>query len=259
MNITKEQLTIVYYTCNHLEKTNPYFVTNTKRQLLKAIDDFPLIIVSHFPMEKDDLLMQRENTTNIVVGDLGRHHLNIYRQIMIGCQNTKTKWVAMAEDDILYSWEHFHTYLPPHDKFAYDMNKVSLFTWTKPPVFSFRTKRRVVNHLIAKTKMLREAMEERFKRVDELKSQGIPEETIISKFGDPGRYESLLGVTVRASEEFYSTSPGIVFTHPDAFGYLNHGKKKRLGDLRILELYSWGKASDIIKLWREDWETYKHE
>jgi hypothetical protein len=258
MEITKNDLSVVYYTCNHLERTNPYFVTNTKKQLLKAIDDLPLIIVSHFPMEKDDILMQRENTTNIVVGDLGRHHLNIYKQILIGSKAAKTKWVAMAEDDIFYSYEHFHTYLPPHNKFAYDMMKVSLFTWTRPPVYSFRTKRRVVNHLIAKRDMLVSAMEERFRRVDELKAQGVPEEQILSKFGDPGRYEELLGVTKRESEEFYTTCPGIVLTHPDAYGYLNHGKKKRLGDLRIVELQYWGKAEDMLKLWNKDWENYVH-
>jgi len=259
MGMTNFDMTVVYYTSNYLEEHNPWFVENTKKQLIKAIGDYPLIIVSQKPMAKDDLLMQRPNTENIVVGDWGRHHLNIYKQILIGSKAAKTEWVALAEDDIFYSYEHFHTYAPPHDKFAFDMSKVSLFSWTKPPMYSFRNKRRVVNHMIARRDMLVDAMEERFKRVDELQKEGKGDDFILPRFGDPGRYEDRLGVTIRKSEEFYTTCPGIVLTHPDAYGYLNHGKRKRIGDLRIIELQYWGKASSMLELWNKDWKNYKHE
>lgn len=187
--------------------------------------------------------------TNICVGDIGRSHLNIYRQILIGTKAATTKYVAMAEDDILYSYEHFHYHLPQRDRFAYDMNKWSIFTWSKPPVFSFRTKRKVVNNLIAKRDMLIDAMEERFRRFDELLTQGKKEEEIISYWGDPGRYEANLGVKIRETEEFYSDMPSIVFSHPEAFGYLSRGTRKRLGDLKAIELPYWGRAEDILKLY----------
>jgi hypothetical protein len=195
------------------------------------------------------------NSTNIVVGDIGRSHLNIYRQMLVGAKAAKTKYVALAEDDILYSYEHFHSFLPRDDIFLYDMNKLSLFTWTKPPLYSFRHNRQVVNQLIAPRQLLIEALEERFARFNELISQGHQEERIIKNWGDFGRYEDdrHLGVTVRKTENFMCTCPSIVFTHELAFGYqFNHGKRKRLGDLRIIEIPYWGKAEDVLKLYYQD-------
>lgn len=239
-------LSVIYYTSNHLEDTNPYFLENTQRQLITAIGEHPLISVSHRPMKFGH---------NVVVGEAdgvvpGRSHRNIYRQILIGCKVATTKYVAMAEDDILYSYDHFHTYVPKRDKFAYDMQKLSIFTWTDPPMFSFRTKRKVVNQLIAKRQMLIDALEERFARIPELKALGWSDETIDSKWGDPGRYEDLLGVTPRETEEFHCSTPSIVFSHPEAYGYLNHGKRKRLGDIKIIETPEWGRAEEVMKLWQ---------
>src|SRR3989338_4917546 len=145
-------LTIIYYTSNYLDDHNPYFLANTKKQLLEAVGNLPVISVSQKPIDLG---------TNICLGDIGRSHLNIFRQILVGAKAAKTKYVAMAEDDILYSCDHFHTYLPEKDKFAYNMSKWSIYTWTKPPTFSFKA-RLVVNSLIAKRDMLVEAMEERF-------------------------------------------------------------------------------------------------
>lgn len=238
-----KDLTVIYYTSNWLDEHNPYFLANTKKQLLTAIGDLPMVIVSQKPT------MFGNNSVNVCVGELGRSHLNIYHQILTGCKAAKTAFVALAEDDILYSWEHFHYKVPNGDYFLYDMNKLSLFTWTKPPLFSFRHNRMVVNQLIAPRKLLIESLEERFKRLEELKAQGIPENRIIKNWGDPGRYENLLGVTVRQTDTFMSTRSSIVFSHENAFGYLSQGKRKRLGDLRIIEVQGWGRASDVIKLY----------
>jgi len=240
-------LTIIYYTSNYLDEKNPYFLENTKKQLLKAAGDLPIISVSQRPTKIGQ---------NICVGSIGRSHFNIYKQILIGAKAAKTKWVAMAEDDILYSEQHFNFQFfvkqefLDGDYFLYDMNKVSLFTWTRPPMFSFRSKRKVVNQLIAKRDMLVDAMEERFTRLEELRKIW-PEDKIEKYWGDPGRYEGNLGVTVRDTYEFYSWIPSIVFSHEYAYGYeFNQGKKKKLGDLRIIELADWGRAEDILKLYK---------
>lgn len=244
-----KDLTAIYYTSNYLDTHNPYFLSNTRTQLLKALGDTPIVIVSQKPT------MFGPNSINVNLGDIGRSHLNVYWQILQGCKAAKTKFVAMAEDDILYSEQHFNFqyFVKPEmlDKqvFFYDMNKVSLFTWTRPPIFSFRSNRMVVNQLISPRDYLIDAMEERFRRKDELMKLGWTEEKIIHYWGDPGRYEDILGVTVRERYEYYSWVPSIVFTHEDAFGYLNHGKKKKLGDLRITELTDWGRADAIIKLY----------
>lgn len=258
----KDKLTIVYYTSNYLEDHNPYFLKNTTDQLVKAADGLPIIVVSHKPVDK--FPGHKGSFRNIVMGQdyqsvrPGRHHLNIYQQLMIGAQHAATPYVAAAEDDILYSHSHFHSgelkklIEAKTDKMLYDMNKVSLFTWTEPPIFSFRSKRMVVNQLIAPTKRLAEALQERFKRLDELLASGWPEERILKFWGDLGRYEKHLGVTEQPTYQWYSQTPSIVFTHPDAYGYLNHGKRKRHGDIKIIELLEWGKASDILKLWKKE-------
>lgn len=239
MKVTKEDLSIIYYTSNQLEKDNPYFLSNTLKCLLKAVGDLPIVSVSHKPMALG---------TNICIGEVGRSHLNLYKQILIGCKNAKTKFVAMAEDDILYSYEHFHQELPRGDYFLYDMNKWSIFTWSKPPQYSFRD-RKVVNQLIAPRQYLIDALEERYRRVDEMKKQGMKEEKIIKYWGDPGRYEDVLGVSKRKSAHFFSSVPSIVFTHESAFGYLNHGSKKKLGNPKAYDIPVWGRADKILSFY----------
>lgn len=238
-------LTVIYYTSNWLDTHNPHFLENTKKQLAKAAGDLPLIIVSQKP---EDIAAWRalgfKDVVNICMKEIGRSHFNIYRQILKGAKAAKTKYVAMAEDDILYSYEHFHSYVPEQDKFAYDMHKWSIYTWTNPPQFSFKN-RKVVNSLIAKKDMLVDALEERFN-----KFKGVPDEEIsVDHWGDPGRYEHHLGVTVRETEEFYSKVPNIVFSHPEAYGYLKLGSRKKPGELRAIEIPYWGRAEDILKLY----------
>lgn len=236
--MSSPDLTIIYYTSNWLDTRNPFFLAKTRKQLRKAAGELPIICVSQKPTDFGE---------NICVGDIGRTHLNLYRQILIGCKAAKTKYVAMAEDDILYSHQHFHDpegiEIARRDVFSYDMNKVSLFTWSKPPMFSFRTKRMVVNSLISKRDYLIDALEERFAK--------FPDESKVPLYhwGDPGRYEQYLGVTVRRRKDWYSPCPNIVFSHEHAMGYLVQGNRKRLGDLRIIELADWGRAEDILKLY----------
>ena len=256
--MTKDELTIIYYTSNHLEDTNPQFLKNTLRQLVMAIGDMPLIAVSLRPMDRPE--GYKGQYTNLVAGKdftprkEGRHHLNIYYQIMIGAKHAKTKYVAMAEDDILYSESHFHSgqikgeFEAHGDVFLYDMNKVSLFTWSNPPIFSYRSKRMVVNQLICPARLLVDSLEERFARLDKLLLGGKSEEKLIGFWGDPGRYEKQLGVTIRPTIQFYSQMPSIVFSHEHAYGYLSQGKRKRHGDIKIVELYDWGRAENILKL-----------
>lgn len=246
MYLAKNQLdlSVIYYTANYIDEKAPEFCFNTRHYLKKAIGDHPLISVSQKPIDFGQ---------NILFPEQKRSHFNIYRQILTGCKAAKTEFVAMAEDDILYSYSHFHTMVPKGTDFAYDMQKLSLFTWTRPPMYSYRTKRRVINHLIARRTALIEALEERFARVEHLlANEGWDLERAQSKWGDIGRYENLLGVTVREVEEFNSETPSIVFTHPTAYGYeFNHGSRKRLGDIKAYDVPIWGKASDVVRLYYE--------
>jgi hypothetical protein len=229
-------LTIIYYTSNWLDSRNPHFLANTRKVLLEAAGGLPIISVSQKPIDFGQ---------NICIGEIGRSNINIYRQILTGAKAAKTPYVAMAEDDVLYTHAHFHKYRPQKTDFAYDLSKWSIFTWTKPPMFSYRVNRKVINTLIAKRDALITALEERFN-----KFKGVPDEKIPTQWwAEPGRYEKELGVTVHPTEAFKTCNPNIVFSHPEALGYLIHGEKKPLGSLRAMELPDWGRAEDILKLY----------
>jgi len=227
-------LTVIYYTANFISK---WFAENTKSQLKKAIVGLPLISVSQKPMDFGE---------NICVGDIGRDAINIWKQILIGAKAAKTKYVAMAEDDILYSVEHFRT-LPRKTSFIYNIHKWSIFSWSDPPMFSYIS-RLVINSLIAEREALIEAIEERFVKWEELRGKSPRKGSV---FSEPGRnYEKQLGLKINKTEIFHTEVPNIVFSHEDAVGYGHLGKKKRKGFPRLKELPHWGKASDIVQLYR---------
>jgi len=222
-----KDLTIIYYTANYI---NDHFFKETKKQLLLSKKDIPLISVSQKPMDLGE---------NICVGDIGRSHVNIFKQALIGAKKANTKYVAMAEDDVLYSPEHFN-FRPKKTNFAYNVSKWSIFTWSEPPVFSFKN-RLVINSLIANRKAFIEAIEERLNKFgDNPKFNGY-------SWGEPGRKEKELGLKINKTEIFYSEIPNIVFSHPEAVGYGHLGKKKRKGFPRLKELPYWGSAKDVLK------------
>lgn len=220
-------LTVVYYTASVLRE--PFF-SNAQKQLTQAAGRLPIISISQKPLALGE---------NICV-ELGRSYLNIYKQMLIGAKAAKTKYIAFAEDDTLYSAEHFRTYMPKDDEFAFDVSRWSLYTWSSPPVFSIKS-RRSNSTLIAVRDLFIEAMEERFAK--------FPDESQIKlkNWAEPSRYESHLGVTVRTGFEFSSDVPCITFSHPDAIGYDIQGELKALGKMKAYEIPYWGRASDVME------------
>lgn len=223
-------ITIIYYTSNYIDD---YFAHNVRNQLLIAASEIPIISVSQKPLKFGK---------NICVGDIGRNVFNIYKQILIGTIEAKTKYVAMAEDDVLYCPQHFREYRPQDDVFGYNINKWGIYTWVKPPVFNFKDNRHCMTSLIAPRNLLIEALEERFKKYS-------TPESLPDRFAEPGRYEDHLGVTIRKKEQWRSSIPNIIFSHEKAlaFGYL--GTRKKMGDKRVDELPYWGNAKNIRELY----------
>ena len=226
-------LTVIYYTDNRV--TSKLFY-EARKVLLEAAKDFPLISVTQKPLDFGQ---------NICIGDIGRSHLNIYRQMLIGAKAAKTDFLGFAEDDTLYSHQHFKDFRPKPDEFAYNMSRWSLFTWVEPAVYSWLN-RYTNSSLIAPRKLFIEAMEERFNKYsDESKFK-------LKFWAEPGRYEKHLHVTVRKIVEYFSCPPIIVFTHPECMGYLLQGEKKRLGKIRAYDIPYWGKAEEVIKkYWKQ--------
>lgn len=220
-------LTILYYTANVLKEP---FASRLRDILWQAKGDYPLISISREPMDYGQ---------NIVV-DFPRAYLSIYKQILVGAKAATTEYVAFAEDDCMYTKDHFNNFRPKEDEFAYDMSKWSIYTWSNPPVYSIKD--RISNcTAIHPRKLLIEALEERFSK--------YPDETKIPLhyFSEFGKYENSLGVTPRKIVKFNSKSPCVIFSHPEAVGYSYLGNRKRLGGFLAYDIPTWGKAEDVIK------------
>lgn len=220
-------LTVVYYTANVIPQL---FGDAIRQRLLESAEGLPIVSVSHKP-----LVFGR----NIVV-DLPRHHLNIYCQALIGAREATTKYIALCEDDVLYSPEHFK-YRPTEGKFAYNLGHWGIHTWGEP-VFSWKGRRNLC-HLICERELFIRAMEERFLRWPN------DEKIDLGLWAEPAKYEKQLDVTVRESEVFYSNPPNIVFSHEAALSFANLGTRKRLGELRATSIPYWGTAQEVRRLY----------
>src|SRR3972149_11342769 len=105
----KPEITVIYYTANVI---NEHFANNIRAQLLSAIGGLPLISLSKKPLDFG---------INICEGETERSIINAYKAVLAGALRAKTKYIALAEDDTLYSAEHFNTYFPADDTFAYNL------------------------------------------------------------------------------------------------------------------------------------------
>jgi hypothetical protein len=78
----------------------------------------------------------------------------IYRQVLEGAKQASTDYVAVAEDDVLYSPEHFK-FRPKPGHWGYNMNPWSIYTWGEP-IFTYKAPggRRNLNDLSVKDKCL---------------------------------------------------------------------------------------------------------
>lgn len=225
------ELSIVYITANVIPLV---FANNTWEQLIKAAQGNPIIVVSHEPMPIDE--------HNIVV-DLPRSQASIYRQVLIGAKEATTKYVAVAEDDVLYSPEHFKQ-RPKPGHWGYNMNAWNIYTWGEP-LFTYKAPggRKNLNGLICERELLIEHLEKRFEL--------WPNEVNINIFGEPGKYDNQLGTTPYPSQEFYTNPPNIVFSHETNLQFKGLGTRKALGQIRATQIPYWGNASDIVKLYKE--------
>lgn len=224
----KDDLTIIYYTANFLKSS---FADKVRANLLRAAQQYPIISVS-----QKELSFGR----NICVGDIGRNIYNIYRQILTGAKAARTEFVGLAEDDVLYSFEHFSQFRPPKNRFAFNIARWELYTWHKQPRYGL-TQRRTNTTMIAPRELLVEALEERFKKYPDIST--MPKEC----FGEPSRRDTEMGLTKRLSVKFISTIPVIVFCHSEALGFNTLGKKKRLSYFRAFDIPVWGKAEDVMR------------
>lgn len=216
-----DDLTICYYTANVLPKQ---FHNYTQKILNDASDPYDWSVV-------------------VKNSKVKASHVGIYKQALEAARMAETKYIALCEDDVLYAPEHFK-YRPKDKKFAYNMNSWNIFTWGEP-IFSQKMGGRVnLSQLICEREAFIEAMEERFAKWPK------DEDINLSDWAEPGKYENRLGVTKQEYEHFFTNPPNIIFSHQTALSYQNLGERKRLGEIRALEIPYWGTAKKIGELYK---------
>lgn len=200
-------LTILYYTANTIPDITAEKVRNN---LLKTTNNqYPIISVSQKPINFGK---------NICVGEIGRSKYNCYKQILIGAENAKTKYVACAEDDVLYSPEHF-LYRPKEGVFAYELSM-----WFAQPGLYWRLEQKNERNgmwgCVCETETLVKNLSVRYKMFP---SDPLPKENKDkSKYshliwGEPGKNDQLFGLTNNLAT-FESKEPTLVFLYRESMG-----------------------------------------
>lgn len=103
----RDDLTIIYYTSNREDEA---FESKIRERLLISAGGTPIISVSQKPISLG---------YNICVGDVGTSDWNIAKQLYIGAQKAKTKYVCTAEADCLYPPKGYFDFMPPEENMAY--------------------------------------------------------------------------------------------------------------------------------------------
>lgn len=220
-------LSIVFYTSNVIPDK---FADYVRTQLVKAAGEIPIVSVSKQPMSFG---------LNVCVGDTPRNQYNIYKQALAGAKVANTPYIAMCEDDVLYSPEHFK-FRPKPQHWGYNMNPWSIFTWGEP-MFSYKAPggRRNLNSLICERQLFIDHLEERF-------SKWTEETYDINIFGEPGKYDNQLGTMPYPSQDFYTNPPNIVFSHQTNLQFAGLGTRKGMGQIRAYSIPYWG-DSDYVR------------
>lgn len=212
--------------------------------MLDAIGDYPLITFSRVEMNLPGKQFRQSDE---------QKHDKIYKLMLEGAKIATTDYIAMVEDDMLYSKDHFEI-RPPLDTFGYNWNRWSLFTWGEP-TYSF--KRRYCNgcSILPRLEMI-SALEERFAKWDE-----IPH-VLNGELGYE-KVEKNLGVTLRKSMPMYSKTPVVQIHHTygtpgigvpksmlrpgDTLDLEARKVRKRMGMIRAYEIPHWGRSEELIK------------
>jgi hypothetical protein len=219
-------LTVLYVTANEMpDQWMDYQID----RLLEAVRTSAIISLSREPMDLGTNLLDPEET---------KSYWNIYSQMLRGALLADTPFVAMAEDDVLYSREHFTEFRPPMDKVSYNRARWSLFSWD--PMYCLR--QRVSNcSLIAPRELLIEALQEREDKYPNGNDYA----------GEVGRpiVERRLGVTRRQAVDWYSTVPVIQLNHPNGIDETQQRKWKKHGQIKAYDIPHWGKSMEIARIY----------
>lgn len=225
-------LTIIHLTASELPEA---WTNHQLDTLMLAAGDAEIITVSRKPMPA--WLSKWAGITQLI-DEEPKTVSNIYYQMLRAAREAKTEFIAISEDDTLYPYEHFHSFRPPSDAFAYNKNRIGLFTWGKPTYFY--KDRNSNSTLIAPRLLLVDALEERYRKWPDGTPKGIT--------GELGRKNiaEKLGVTDHKCVEFTTDISVLRLDHELGIDELAKSHRKALGLARSYDVPYWGKAVDIV-------------
>ncbi len=223
-------ITIIFLTQNKVpDKWVPYH----RKKLEEAADGAPIIAISRKPVDFGLNLIQTQQESAV----------NIFWQTLRAAKIATTPYIAIAEDDTLYPKEHFHTFRPPLDTFAYNNTRWGMLSWTKIPMYYLVHNYTSHMTMIAPRELAIESLEERFKKYPMSSSS---KEMAGGELGKEWM-EKRMGVTPRKSTTFFSHHPVLFFQHPGATDPLNKTQKKRMSPIRAFDIPDWGPAEEMLK------------
>jgi hypothetical protein len=215
----QHDLTLIFLTVNLVPKKWADF---HKSILLEACGGAEIITVSKEPIWGNNIIQDGEPSAS-----------NIYQQMLRAAKLAKTEYVAIAEDDTLYTKEHFE-FRPK--VFGYNMSRWGLLSWSKKPSYFYRH-RESNSALIANRKTLIECLEE------------YPE----GAFGEVGKEKTIrqYGLKKYKVERFHSRAPIVNFHHKHAIDKMEQ-KQKKSEDKSLIanSIPCWGEAKELIKYFR---------
>jgi len=180
------QLTVLYYTDSTL--ADP-MATMVRAQLQRAAAGVRIVSVSQQHLAFGD---------NINVGSLGRSRHNIYAQLAAGLARVTTKYVALAEHDVLYPTGYFTTlplFTSPVDG-AYNRRRACLHY--RQGVFSWR-RGRALSQLVGHTEWLRAEVSAR--------CAADPDRLKRRNHFEPGKGNGSFGLPPAVLESFVTETP----------------------------------------------------
>jgi hypothetical protein len=230
-------LTIIFLTLNLMPES---WVRFQLEHLVKSADGARIISISRVPMSLGDNVLQTEP----------RSYWNIYMQLLRGAHMATTPYVAMAEDDVLYTPNHFSEFRPKMDEVSYDHSRWSLFTWDN----MYCMRQRINNStMIGPREYVIDALEERKARWP----QGLPD-TRVGEIARPDK-DRLMRVSPRKMFVWYCRNPVVQLTHESGTDSGNYPRVpghrrliKKHGQMKAYDIPYWGKASEVLKHYRGD-------
>lgn len=238
-------LTVLYYTANRIAPAFQRAVAEHLVEALAPITDGPLgqgvgvITIAQHPLS-----LFEEFGPCLCVGDLGASAYNVYRQILVGALYADTTWVAMAEDDSLYTPEHFRFRPPDPDVFYYNRNRwvltrrLSADGRSREGVFYWRERTQMAQCVCRRT-LLIETLQERFAKYPDPLPDPV---TFPMGWGEPGRYEKNLGLPPRRRAYFDTSLPNVTFNHAES---IRGRRSMKASDRQVSVLLPWGNATEL--------------